>query len=287
VQALQEAAQTLAGVSEELHVIAQNVQEGSSRIAEGAQQQLAQLDATQQAVREMERTIDQIAETVRVSAESAGKSSSLAQEGKTGLAHAMKAMGELEEKMSGLGSEMNSLGGQAQSIGHIMNMISDIADQTNLLALNAAIEAARAGDAGRGFAVVADEVRKLAEKTMSATGDVAQSIRNIQNSARASMEIMQQALAEAAEVGRLSHEAEDVLLLATQSADGAASEVRQIAGTSEQQSKAAHSLAAAVDQCGKIARETSTHSESTDGMLRQLVAQTGKLTEIIGQLRKN
>ena len=56
----------------------------------------------------------------------------------------------------------------------------DIADQTNMLALNAAIEAARAGDHGRGFAVVADEVRKLAERTTSATKQIAEMIQTIQ-----------------------------------------------------------------------------------------------------------
>lgn len=59
---------------------------------------------------------------------------------------------------------------------NISLFIREIAEQTNLLGLNAAIEAARAGELGRGFGVVADEVRKLAINSAEATGNIENSL---------------------------------------------------------------------------------------------------------------
>ncbi len=81
---------------------------------------------------------------------------------------------------AGMSAAMAHLGATADRIGDVIAFISGVATQTNLLALNATIESARAGDAGKGFAVVAAEVKALAGETDRATGDIRDSIEEMQ-----------------------------------------------------------------------------------------------------------
>ncbi len=78
-------------------------------------------------------------------------------------------------------TQVRKLTTSSSDIGNVIKVIDSIAEQTNLLALNATIEAARAGDAGKGFAVVANEVKELAKGTASATDEIAQKVKAIQD----------------------------------------------------------------------------------------------------------
>lgn len=100
-------------------------------------------------------------------------------------------MQEIHENVIKQAEQIKLLSNHANEIGGAAELISEITDQTTLLALNAAIEAARVGEVGRGFAVVADEIRSLAERTGSATDEIANTIKLIQQEVGNAVQIIE------------------------------------------------------------------------------------------------
>ena len=115
------------------------------------------------------RELEEMAGTVKTSAEFAGKA--FASAGLIGT----KARGG-NEVASRAVAAMDEIQTSSDAIGKILHVIDEISFQTNLLALNAGVEAARAGDYGRGFSVVATEVRALAQRSAEAAKEITELI---------------------------------------------------------------------------------------------------------------
>jgi methyl-accepting chemotaxis protein len=79
-----------------------------------------------------------------------------------------------------LAKQLETLKNELKGIENILVAMNQVTEQTKLLALNASIEAARAGEHGRGFAIVAERIRKLSEGTQGFTGDIRETITNLQ-----------------------------------------------------------------------------------------------------------
>ena len=251
----------------------------------GADEQSNRVHETATAMEEMNATVLEVARNAQQAADASIQTKQKALEGSTIVNDAVKGIETVRTQSMAIKEDMNALGKQAEGIGQVMNVIADIADQTNLLALNAAIEAARAGDAGRGFAVVADEVRKLAEKTMSATQEVGQAIRDIQEGTRKNIANVDKSAVSIESATSLSVRSGEALQQIVTLVDQVNDQVQSIATASEQQSAASEEINRSVEQVSAISAETAQSMEQASSAVAELAQQSKVLQKLITEMK--
>jgi len=177
------------------------------QISRGAQEQTRGVEEATHMVGQVSAAAGQVSANARAGADAWKGTAVSAEKGALKTHETIEGMERIKKAMDVVSKRVADLGQRSDEIGKIVATIDDIAAQTNLLALNAAIEAARAGDQGRGFAVVADEVRKLAERSSTATKEIAVLIGGIQSGVREAVGAMQQGGREVEDGYRLAADA--------------------------------------------------------------------------------
>jgi len=261
----------------------------STRVGEtrsGVETQSLRITETASAIEELSASVLEIAKNAENTATLSEESRQAAELGASQFATVRGDVGSIHNDFQTACDAVDDLSRKADAIGAIAQTIEDIADQTNLLALNAAIEAARAGDAGRGFAVVADEVRKLAEKTMTATREVGQSITAIQEAVHGTLHSMGNTKDTLEKSMREVNKAEELLTRIVSLAMGSSDQVRAIATASEQQSAATGEINASITDISGIAAETATAMHEAAQAVDDLSRQSTALAELIAELER-
>jgi methyl-accepting chemotaxis protein len=281
---LQEQQQSMLRLGEQISDLAQRMASATEELsasadeqARGAQQQKGQTDTVATAMEEMTATVLEVAQNASQTSEAATAANKSANEGVNLVRKAVSGINDVADSTHKLSQVLAQLDAQTGEIGRIINVINDIADQTNLLALNAAIEAARAGDAGRGFAVVADEVRKLAEKTMTATKEVENAIREIQERSRHAISSMKETEQQVGTSTELSNQAGQSLEEILQRIEDMTGRVAQIATAAEEQSSAAEEINKSIEDIANIAREADEGAGQAASATRELAELSQRL----------
>jgi methyl-accepting chemotaxis protein len=191
-------------------------------------------------------------------------------------------MRAIAESVEGTAKKMAELGKSSDQIGRIAAVIDDIADQTNLLALNAAIEAARAGEQGRGFAVVADEVRKLAERTTTATKEIAQMIKTIQHETKTAVSAMEEGTRQVEDGVKSTARAGDSLKQIIQMAEQVGEMITHIATAATEQSSASEEINNNLEQIAKLVKESAAGAQESARSCQDLSALALDLQSTVG-----
>ncbi|MBI4807004.1 MAG: heme NO-binding domain-containing protein [Desulfovibrio sp.] len=287
---IEENGQKMIQIGEEVNGLAQRVASASEELsatadeqARGAMQQKSQSETVATAMEEMTSTVMEVAKNASTSSEAATVANQAAATGAQQVHDAVEGINLVANSTRKLGQVLSTLDGQAAEIGRIISVINDIADQTNLLALNAAIEAARAGEAGRGFAVVADEVRKLAEKTMTATKEVENSILQIQDGSRQCVASMQETEQYVESSTVSTAKTGEALEEITNRIQDMTSQVMQIATAAEEQSAAAEEINRSIEDIANVAAESEEAAVQTAQATRDLAQLSQELLTLSQQ----
>jgi methyl-accepting chemotaxis protein len=273
-----ETANQVASASEELS-------SSATLQAQGADNQKDQTTQVATAMQEMSCTVQQVSENCTHAAEASRRAAETAREGGAVVAKALTQMRSIADSVAGTAKEMGELGRSTEQIGRIAGVIDEIADQTNLLALNAAIEAARAGEQGRGFAVVADEVRKLAERTTTATKEIAQMITTIEGGTTGAMKAMEIGSQQVRDGVTSTARAGESLKQIIQMSEEVGSMITHIATAATQQSGATADVNRSMDQIAHVGKESAVAAQQSAKACQDLSELALALQNMVGSFK--
>ena len=275
----------VAGTAHQVASASEQLSSSATLQAQGADTQKDQITRIATAMQEMSSTVQQVSENCLRAAEASGRAAHTAREGGTVVKQALTQMRAISESVSGTAKEMGELGKNSEHIGRIASVIDDIADQTNLLALNAAIEAARAGEQGRGFAVVADEVRKLAERTTTATKEIAEMIKTIQSGTSGAVKAMESASVQVQQGVASTERAGESLQQIIRMSEEVGGMITSIATGATQQSSATAEINQNMDQIASLVNESNVGAQESAKACHDLSDLASDLQQLVSSFK--
>lgn len=292
-------ARDLANVSEQISASAHQMASSMTEISTGAESQVRQLRAIDDALRAIRTNADDVVLSADELRGLAGAIEESARAKRLEIARSLGILTAVRESVREAAHEVDALNATAEDINKLVASVSRIAEQTDLLALNAAIEAARAGEAGRGFGVVADEVRKLAEQAQGAADDVVRLTRVVTLQVGATTRAMEAGVSQVEEIEGVSRNVDAALTSIsdaagrTRSSAGGAAEkaqrnahiVASAARSVESVARTAEGYAAAAQQVSASTQEQSAACEQMSSASTQLLHGSVQLRELVGALR--
>ncbi|MFZ1085733.1 MAG: methyl-accepting chemotaxis protein [Terracidiphilus sp.] len=284
--ALEQMTGTVSGIDYCSNKISDAATEILSHSAHAAEAAITQRDRIRQigdSMQQMAQGVQNVSEDSHRASDSAGNTVEIARQGGLIVNDVLVTMQTIADSVNATARRIEELGKNSDQIGQIVAVINEIAEQTNLLALNAAIEAARAGEQGRGFAVVAGEVRRLAERTTSATKEIAQMISTVQTETHQAVVQMKAGTKQVeAGVATTSKAGQSLEAIIT-AVQNVGEMISRISATASQQGGAAQQINSNVEEIAKLTIESAEDAQQSTNSCDHLSQLAASLKQIVNQ----
>ena len=264
IGSMAESALTLAGSSEELSSVSQQL--GASAEETAAQSNVVSAAA------------EQVSASIQTVATGAEELSASIREIAKSTADATRVAGTAVQVAEETDRNIAQLGISSTEIGNVVKVITSIAEQTNLLALNATIEAARAGEAGKGFAVVANEVKELAKETAKATEEISRKIGAIQGDAEGAVKAIRQ-------ITSIISEINDIQTSIAGAVEEQSATTAEIGRNVTEAAKGSSEIAQNIASVAQAAQSTSSGATQTQASAGELARLAADLQKAVGSFR--
>lgn len=275
----------ISGATTQLASAAEEMSAITEEANRGVQKQQQDVEQVALAMSEMTSTVQDVARSAAVAAESAQQADGDAKGGALVATEAIGGIDCLVGEVEKASTVIHNLEQETENIGMVLDVIRGIAEQTNLLALNAAIEAARAGEQGRGFAVVADEVRTLASRTQQSTQEIQQMIERLQAGAVDAVRVMEDARSQAQSSSDQVEKAAESLAAIAGAVAGITDMNAQIASAAEEQSAVAAEINNAVANIREVSDQVAAGAQQTASASEELARLSSQQQSLMARFR--
>ena len=262
--------------SKEIVIITQNA-------VDGAKQQKGISDENVRLATEIAEGVNSVSDNISNISNTATETAAAAEEGSEKLNHVVTQMQKIGSNVTQTRDQIHELENMSGKIENIVEMIADIASQTNLLSLNASIEAARAGEQGKGFAVVASEVGSLAVQSSKSANDIADMIKQIQESIKLSVSLMEEGYESAQGGIELAEDTKVSFAGITEKIAMISDEMVNVTNVMQNTARGSEKLHGAMDEIDQISEQV---SENTNHVAGEVNKQNDQMHEVKVSIRE-
>lgn len=255
------------------------------QIAEGATRQAAQSQTGEALMENLSEEITLAYDNCRLIMEETNKMMAVNKEGYVSIKTLQERAQSANDATHEISDTILLLMEKMKDIALFVDTIENIASQTNLLALNAAIEAARAGEAGRGFGVVAEEIRKLADQSHNSTNEIKNLVTNIETETSTVSEAMVKMNSVSEEEKEAVTSAQEVFKEVAVSIEAITEKIALTNDAITKVNQDKEHVNRVIEEVAAVTQETAAHTEEGASFAQNQVARMERVKDEVSGLR--